>query len=198
MGFSITGLAMGDNFEKDINQVSENLEIGFDDITEVTDGFSMRIEEKDIAFVCFSEVATVIFHEASLLDQKLYSQTTDSLSFEYYEVPMIFSYRYVRDCAQIRSLLSIDGETIYSLGREMKEELGIKRVEDRVVKLVENLSEINILRVSNRAKVFRVKLCEYKGPRTRQSEKEIQAMLVERRISRNNSHDSDLFNFDNY
>ena len=195
MGFSISGVILADHFDKDISKVSENLELGIEILNEV-DSYEAteRNENEDILFLCFSEVATLIYFEPALYDQNIYSQTTNSLNFQYFESPMIFAIRYVKDCEKVRNLMSIDGDIKFSIGRELKIEKQIKRTDELLLNLTKEISELDILCIPDEIKVYKCRITEYSGKRTRKSEREISAMLTERRISKNFTYGyDDLF-----
>ena len=195
MGFSISGVIFADHFDKDISKVSENLELGIEILNEV-DSYEAteRNENEDILFLCFSEVATLIYFEPALYDQNIYSQTTNSLNFQYFESPMIFAIRYVKDCEKVRNLMSIDGDIKFSIGRELKIEKQIKRTDELLLNLTKEISELDILSIPDEIKVYKCRITEYSGKRTRKSEREISAMLTERRISKNFTYGyDDLF-----
>jgi hypothetical protein len=186
MGFNISGIIIENNFTEDINKVSENLEIGFKIIGD-SESYEAteRIDEKDELFICFTKSSTIIFYEAGLFDNNIYSQTYNSLNFLYLEVPMMFGIRYVKDCETIRNLLTIDGKIIYSVGRKLKAELGTTNVDEIVLNFANQISGINLLGIPEQTKVLKCRIVNYDGKRTRKPQVEIDAMITERRIARN-------------
>jgi len=193
MGFNISGIIIENNFGKNIQKVSENLEIGFNIIGECASyEATKRINERDKIFVCFTESSTIIFYEAEQFDRHIYSQTSNSLNFQYFEGPMIFAIRYVKDCETVRNILSIDGQIIYSLGKILKGETGTNRIDELVIKMAKQISGISILGIDEQLQVTKCKIVDYDGKRMRKSEQEIHAMITERRISRNFNPDYDI------
>jgi len=197
MGFSLSGIAIADNFEKEIANVSKNLEIGIEVLKEV-DPYeaTQRIDDEKNLYIAFSETATLIYYEASLFDQNYYSQTAESINYQYFEGPMLFAIRYTKDCETVRNLLSIDENIEYSTGRKLKVESETKRIDEVVVNLVDTLTGLNLLRIPEQTKVFKCRIVDYKHKRVRKSEKEINAMITERRIGRSfNLGHHDTFEF---
>ena len=192
MGFNISGIIIEDNFGKNIQKVSENLEIGFEIIEECEPyEATERITEKDKVYICFTEYSTIIFYEPELFDKGIYSQTANSLNFQYFEGPMIFAIRYVKDCETVKNIMSIGSKIIYSTGRKLKAEAGTKGVDEIVVNLAKQISGITILGMTDQIKVTKCKLTAYSGKRTRKAEEEIYAMITNRRISRSFNPDYD-------
>lgn len=186
MGFSISGLILTENFNREVSKVSENLEIGIEVLKKVESSWAtIRIEDEKEIYLGFNEEATIIYYEPSLYDQKIYSQTTNSLNFQYFEGPMIFALRYVKDCELKRRILSIDGDELLSIGRKLKVETQTDRIESIVIDFAKQISNFNILRLTKETSVYQCRIKEYTGPKIRKSEKEINAMLTERSISRN-------------
>jgi len=183
MGFSISGIILEDNFNNDISRVSENLEMGLE-IIGLADPYEAvsRIKDPQTVFICFSEIATLMYCNASLYDQNIYSQTANTLNFQYFESAMIFAIRYVRDCKRLRSILSISGQIEFELGRKMKIETEFKKMDEVVINLTQQKSDLNILRISDTNKIYKCRIKEYTGQRNRMSELEVSAMLMERRI----------------
>jgi hypothetical protein len=186
MGFNISGIVIENNFKEDIQKVSENLEIGFEIIKECESYEATEsINENDNIFICFTKSSTIIFYEPGHFDKHIYSQSLSSLNFLYLEGPMMFGIRYVKDCEIIRNVLSIDGKIIYSTGTKLKAEVGTQGVDEIVVNLAKQISGITILGISEQTKVTKCRIVDYVGKRIRKSEVEIDAIITERRISRN-------------
>lgn len=61
-----------------------------------------------------------MYYETDQYDKKLYSQTSNSLNFQYLEGAMIFALRYIENCEIVNNVLSINGDVVYSTGKRIR------------------------------------------------------------------------------
>lgn len=192
MGLNISGLIIEDNFDTDLQKLAENIEIGFEFVEEckIYDAFE-RITDKSKTFVIFTNTATIIMDGGEHYDNQRYSQSANSLTFQYYETAMFFGIRYVIDCELLRAFESLENKEIYSLGRKIKAEKNTNQSGEVVINLIEQLSGIHIFSLPDKIKAIKCNLVKYSGKKTRMTEEEIQAMIFNRRVIRNFNPDYD-------
>lgn len=192
MGLNISGLIIENNFEKSIQQLSVNLEIGFKIIEEsnIYDALE-RTRDKETVHIIFTEAATIILDEGRAYDEYIYSQTSNTLNFQYFETAMMFAFRYTRDFEVRRAVESLDNKILYSIGMKFKVEKETKNVNEVIIKLIEQKSNINIFNLDDQIKAIKCKLTKFEGVRKRMTKDEIHVMLTNRRISRNFNPDYD-------
>lgn len=197
MGLNIAGLAIQDNFNKDIKLLGQNLEWGIDVIESITfeEASENRIP-KDEFRLYFSENATLLFYDHSWYDNEYYSQTANSLNYHYFSIGMLFMMQYTVNNKLVREIQELERERKYEKGRKLPVEKNAKFVDEIIFNLIEEIIGSSLNSIDPKAQAYRCRRTTYRGPKTRMTEEEKRNFEIDEeiRLTFNSGYD-DLFQF---
>jgi len=120
MGFNIAGLVINQNYEKDINKLSQDLKWDIEILEEIDfETASSNWTPDDEFRLHFTDKATMIFFPHDWVADQFKSDTADTLNYAYSATSMAFQVDLFRSGELVRSITEFDDEKKYEEGQPL-------------------------------------------------------------------------------
>ncbi|BDD02454.1 hypothetical protein [Persicobacter psychrovividus] len=174
MGFNIAGLVINKNYEKDIKQLSDDLEWGIEIIEEVSfEIASSNWTPEDEFRLYFGEQGTMIFHSHDLVAEHDSSLSADTLNYAYSETAMAFQIDLFKKGQLVRSIFEHEGDRKMEEGEPLALEKENPTADELTFALIHELFGESFYEIDFAAKAFRCKKVNYTRPSNEVAEQQI-------------------------
>ncbi|MBV7441387.1 hypothetical protein KRX57_08130 [Weeksellaceae bacterium TAE3-ERU29] len=123
MGFNISGLAINKNYEKDFDQLQEELGWKLRKESEIDfETASSNWTEEGVCNVYFTEKGTLMFIDMDMCTESYPLKNDNTLTFALSETSMAFNLNYCEKGIEKRTIMEVDGERMEDEGEKLEVE----------------------------------------------------------------------------
>lgn len=158
MGYNIAGLVIANNYEKDINKLSQDLKWGIEVTEEITYEIASANWTPANEFrLYFSDKATMIFFSHEWVVNQYRSRYFDTLNYAYSETFMAYGFDLFQQGILIRSIMEHEGQIKMQRGGSLELEKANPSVSGLTFATINSLLEEDFTRISGSQIAYRCK-----------------------------------------
>lgn len=160
MGLNLAGIAINNDFNKNIEQLGDAFEWAIDIIDESEFEKSISIfssNEKDIFYVYFTDSGTLILNPYEWAIEEYHPTDAKSLCFGISETTMNFFFSYQFEISKIRTFFEDEGKKKREIGEPLEIEKQFPEASQLIFKLIEDLIGISFHSIEYNEKVHKCK-----------------------------------------
>jgi len=158
MGFNIAGLVIRNNYNSDLNEFANDVQLKLEIVEEINyETASANWTPEGEFRLYFSDSATLIFFNHEEAFESYHSRAYDSLSFSYSAIGMVFSIEYFENGNLVRSIDEVEGKRKSEFGKFLNLEKENPTADGLIFELINSIIGEPFTKIDGASRAYKCK-----------------------------------------